>query len=104
MTCRKCKKWKMAIATVAVNDRFNSVQWLNEKLRQVSEVTLRRTFMWGRVVVHLAEVLPVGHAIEQVTEQVTGFLKYMEEGVAKILSQKYRLTALSNSLLDNSQP
>ena len=74
MTCSNCKKWKMAIATVAVNDRFESVQWLNEKLRQVSEVTLRRTFMWVRVVVHLAEVLPVGNTTEQVTEQVTGFL------------------------------
>jgi len=70
MTCSNCKKWKMAIATVAVNDRFESVQWLNEKLRQVSEVTLRRTFMWVRVVVHLAGVLPVGNT----TEQVTGFL------------------------------
>ena len=27
-----------------VPDRFNSVQWLDEKLRQDGEVTLRRTF------------------------------------------------------------
>ncbi len=91
----------MAIVTVAVNTRFNSVQWLNKKLRQVGDVTLPRHYMRVRVLVHLAQALPVGQVTEQVTEQVTVFLKYLKEGVAKILPRKYRLTALFNSLLDS---
>lgn len=40
----KISKQADSLLLTYVPDRFNSVQWLDEKLRQVGEVTLRRTF------------------------------------------------------------